>query len=403
MRILFFSNCFPNTLNPTCGTFNGSLMSALAKQHPVHVVSPVSWTTLLSARLKGKPPLPQGRVLLSGNLTAEFPTFYFPPKLLRTQYGKFMSWSAGRALRRAMNRFRPDAVVAFWTHPDGEVAVRAAHAHGIPAVMLVGGSDVLLVGRTGSRRQAVLNVLHNADAVVPVSYHLGAHLESEGIAADKITVLQTGIDRQLFSPGDRKQARAQLNLDADRKLLIAIGRLAPVKGFDVLIDACGLLAARGVDFSCQILGGGPLQRKLEEQIARLGLRQSVTLAGSRPQQELPDWYRAADLTVLSSHSEGMPNVLKESLCCGTPYVATNVGGVSEVADEQFATLVPPGNAVALANAIEAQLRAGSPPALRPENLPASWDESAERLCEIIDECNARRNAANLATTSVAVG
>ena len=66
----------------------------------------------------------------------------------------------------------------------------------------------------------------------------------------------------------------------------------------------------------------------------------ITFIGPRVHDELPDWYRAADLTVLPSHSEGLPNVLRESLACGTPFVATNVGGISEIAHPDYSLLVP---------------------------------------------------------------
>jgi glycosyltransferase involved in cell wall biosynthesis len=104
--------------------------------------------------------------------------------------------------------------------------------------------------------------------------------------------------------------------------------------------------------------------------------------GAVPQRQLPDWYRAADLTVLSSHSEGIPNVLRESLACGTPFVATRVGGTSEVATHPSCRLVPPGNPSDLATAIIASL---DDPRPDPENLSATgtWKQSAQRLLEVL--------------------
>jgi glycosyltransferase involved in cell wall biosynthesis len=75
-----------------------------------------------------------------------------------------------------------------------------------------------------------------------------------------------------------------------------------------------------------LVGGGPLESRLRGEVARLGLADRVVFAGPRIQPELPDWYRAADLTVLPSLSEGMPNVLLESLACGTRSLRARRGG-----------------------------------------------------------------------------
>ena len=106
--------------------------------------------------------------------------------------------------------------------------------------------------------------------------------------------------------------------------------------------------------------------------------------GPKLHDELPDWYRAADLTVLPSRSEGLPNVLRESLACGTPFVASDVGGICEIGDETCSILVPPEDPEALAEAIEQGLcRWGSAgrPGIAPRFL--TWSESAESLLRIL--------------------
>lgn len=385
MRILFFSNVFPNPLYPAKGTFNLSFARALAGKHSVHVVSPVSWTDELSASARqGKRVL--GRQMLADNLTAEFPRFWYPPKILRSRYGDFLDWSVRPTLNRVFDEYQPDAVISYWVHPDGEVAVNTANRFGVPAVVMTGGSDVLLLGRNGRRRQVIVDVLNRADAVVPVSRDIARVLVNDGIDSRKIHVIYRGVDRQIFCPGDRTEARRRLNLSADRRILVAVGRLVPVKGFDVLISACRQLGSRGLPVECHILGGGPLQRKLADQISGEWLSGHVFLHGSQKQSELAAWYRAADLTVLSSHSEGIPNVLMESLSCGTPFVATNVGGVSEIADERIHSLVPPNNPAALADAIELRLKSLPTETARPTFTPSSWADSADSLCRVIEAC-----------------
>jgi glycosyltransferase involved in cell wall biosynthesis len=127
--------------------------------------------------------------------------------------------------------------------------------------------------------------------------------------------------------------------------------MVPVKGLDVLLEACLRLKSRNLSFRLYLVGDGPLQERLEARVKANGLQEQVCFAGPVPHEQLADWYRAADLTVLPSRSEGVPNVLLESLACGTPFVASRVGGVAELAVNPELDLVPPEDPDALAAAI----------------------------------------------------
>ena len=387
MRLLFLSSSFPNPLSAARGTFNLSLMQALSAEHDVRVVSPVSWLDALAAGGKRSRLKPRS---LGPRLNAVYPWFYYPPKILRSHYGKFLWWSIARTVRNEIRCFQPDAVISYWAHPDGEAAVCAGREAGVPVIAMVGGSDVLLLGRSGPRRKAILDVLHASDKIVPVSQNIADTLLADGLPESKIEVIPRGVDRSVFAPGDQSEARRKLGIADDARLIVAVGRLVPVKGFDMLVDACRMARERVANLRCAILGGGELHGSLLSQIHQAGLDETVQLVGSRKQSELADWYRAADLTVLSSHSEGIPNVLLESLSCGTPFVATRVGGVAEIADERFHTLVPAGNPAALASGIVQRLLAPPPRGVRPRFVPLSWEESAGKLVDVVQEVRGER-------------
>jgi len=385
MRILFFSNEFPNPLVPTHATFNLGLMQAVAERHPVRVVAPVPFTWELRRPLQARHKMGARRVNLAPNLEVEYPRYYFTPRVLRSCYDTFMHWSVGPALHRAIQQFQPHALLSYWLHPDAAVAVRAARRAGIPAVAMVGGSDLLIFARKGRRRARVLKVLQSADAVVAVSDSIARVLLDDGVPSAKVHVVRRGVNRALFCPGHQAASRRLLGLPEDRKILVAVGRLVPVKGFEYLVDACQILYQRGVNLECHVLGGGPLRDALQTRAYEQGLAGRMVFRGDVAQSLLPEWYRASDLVVLSSLSEGVPNVLLEALSCGKRFVATDVGGVSEVADPRLHALVPAADPRALAEAIDRLLN--TPPAgVTPQFMPGTWEDSAQALCGIVEEC-----------------
>lgn|GEM_PF-936236 len=386
MKILFFSYAYPNPISPGLGTFNRTMLAGLAQEHLVRVVSPVPFTDVWRAKWFGRLPhgLNDSSFQAVPNVSAHYNTWYYVPKLFRRWYGRFMRFSVGTALKRAINEFRPDLVVSYWTHPDGEVAVSVAHDCGVKAVAIVGGSDVLLNARRGARRTAILNVLNAADGVVTVSDEIKQVLVNDGVPAKKLYLSRRGVDRRVFHDGHRSAARKKLGLSDHTLILVSAGRLVDVKGHKHLIEACRLLVDRGVKFRCYLLGGGPLHSVLQQQIESQRLTDVVEIKGPQTQDSLADWYRAADLSVLASLSEGVPNVLLESITCGTPFVASKVGGIPEIADAVLDGLVPPANPGALADAIQQKLASEAANSSRVRNyLPPTVQEVTEHLSCIL--------------------
>ena len=170
----------------------------------------------------------------------------------------------------------------------------------------------------------------------------------------------------------------------DRPILISVGRLVDVKGHVDLIDSCRILFERGIQFRCYLLGEGPKRATLQRMIKQYGLASVVELRGAQSPAQLADWYRAADLSVLASRSEGVPNVLMESIASGTPFIATNVGGIPEIADLSLDRLVPPSNPTTLADTLTEWL-ASNRSAIRITRQfdPSTVSESADQLARIL--------------------
>ncbi len=356
MRILTVTNLYPNPYQPTRATFNRQQLRALHEHHPVRVISPISWTDELPAKTRQGNKLPKNRRTHLDGITIAHPRYLFTPKLFRSRYGHFYRASIRRAFDEAVNEFHPDIVFAPWAYPDGWAAVKLAHDHNLPCVIKLHGCDILAGGKGiqhfPGRYKPTVTALREADAIVAVSQHLADTTIDLGVEPERIRVVYDGVEERLFHPGPQLEAREQLGLDTTDPIILFVGQLVPVKGIDTLINACAILARKGQRFRTVIIGEGPLREQLHDQIVRLNLHDTVRLFGQKPHHELPQYFRAATTFVLPSHSEGVPCVLLEAAACGTPFVASRVGGIPEVSHLIESRLVPPNNPEQLAGAIQ---------------------------------------------------
>ncbi len=311
------------------------------------------------------------------------PRYYYPPGILRSCYGHCFLQSIRSCTLEMACEFRPDIILGSWAYPDGYAAVRLAKQLNIPVAVQVLGSDVNLLDRFPARRRETWKSLHSADAVITVSQDLANKIIHHGIDSRRVKVVYRGMNKSVFFPGSQREARSELKMgDASPKLLF-IGNLVPVKAVDVLITACALLQDCFPQLQLHIIGDGPLRKSLQAQAAAISIDNRVHFHGVVPHGQLPMWYRAADLLVLPSLAEGVPNVLLESIACGRPYVASDTGGIPEISNHAGCALVVPGNPQALANAIAEKIRDGTAPT--PADLRVeSWDESGRVLGRVLD-------------------
>jgi glycosyltransferase involved in cell wall biosynthesis len=223
----------------------------------------------------------------------------------------------------------------------------------VPTIISTKHSDHAVFRRPLVRVGHILISAPNA-SVIAVSEYMARFIRAVGVwPGMRLVAIPNGLDIAAFdraSTAEQASAlRSALAPDGQR-LIGASGRLEPEKGFDVLIDAMAFVAKRAPAARLVIAGGGSRRDDLERQIARLGLGEEVRLLG--PRRDLPALMHALDLFALSSWSEPFGLVLLEAMAARRPIVATNAGGAPEVViGSETGTLVPPGDALAIGDAL----------------------------------------------------
>jgi len=147
---------------------------------------------------------------------------------------------------------------------------------------------------------------------------------------EKVVLRRLGVDRLPVS----QVKSASLGQEHRPFCLLAVGRLHPVKDFSFLIQACADLRRQGVSFLCWIVGEGPERNALSRQIIKLGLHGHVHLVGHIPRANVSEYYRQADLVVMTSKSEGIPVVLMEAMSHEKLVLAPNITGIPELVEHQ---------------------------------------------------------------------
>jgi glycosyltransferase involved in cell wall biosynthesis len=299
-------------------------------------------------------------------------------------------WRASKPRVEQLHREQPiDAVLSYWVHPDGDAGLQAAQFCRVPSAVIVGGSDVLIMPKSPRRRREIQRVLRETDIVLTVSDGLRQAVIDLGIDPSKVHTAYQGMETRAFHRGSQSAAREKLKLPAHAKVLVWVGRMVDVKRLDLLIEAFRSVAAARPQAMLCLIGSGPLLEECRERVEEADLEERVRFVGSVTPEQLGDWYRAADRTVLSSDSEGLPNVLRESLACGTPYITTDVGNIREIDQGRFGRFVPRRDVKQLSAEIIAALDETGGPMQDDSYIPRTWRDMADQVTSLLETARGR--------------
>lgn len=392
MRILTLTSLFPNAVKREFGVFVYQRVSAVAKRrgNNVQVMAPVpyfpTWIPFARWRIFGRIPIRE----TIGELNVCHPRYPLLPGLMPL-HGFLIFLGCLTEARRMHRLHNFECIDSHYVYPDGFAAILLGRVLGIPVILSARGTDINVFPTYRLIRPMIRWSLQKAAGIVAVSAALREQIVRLGISSELVKVIVNGVDPNRFFVSDRAAARAQLGIRQDGEVIVSVGSLVPAKSHDLLIRAVAQLRSKaGRRTSLYIVGEGPLRNRLKALIDELDLSEQAHLIGGQSNETLQQWFNAADLSVLVSAREGMPNVVLESLACGTPVLATRVGGVPEVlVSEQLGILVEP-SVEAIAAGIERALNSKwHREVISRHARTRTWDSVAEEVEKYFSTaCNA---------------
>jgi teichuronic acid biosynthesis glycosyltransferase TuaC len=334
VRILTFTTLYPNAAQPRHGLFVEHRLRRLLRHGEIEaqVVAPIPWFPFGSERFGSyaryaAAPARENRF----DIEVQHPRYLVLPKIGMSVAPLLLARAGMGALRRMGASF--DLIDAHYFYPDGVAAALIARRINKPLVITARGSDINLLPQFALPRRWIRWAAGQAAAVIAVSQALKNELLGLDIDGSKVTVLRNGVDLELFRPMERRIVRDALGLR--RRTLLCVGNLLRSKGQDIAIKA--LTDLPGTDLL--LVGEGPDRGGFESLARSLDVAHRVRFVGGVPQEELSRYYSAADILVHASMREGWPNVLLEAMACGTPVVASSVGGAAEIVRSKAAGLL----------------------------------------------------------------
>lgn len=391
MKLLTFSTLFPNLERPSHGIFVETRLRHLVASGQVQsrVVAPVPWFPLAHAcfgtygRFARVP-----RSEVRSGIEVLHPRYALLPKIGMTPAPLLMAMAVKPVLRRLIDEgFDFDAIDAHYFYPDGVAAAMLGKEFGKPVVITARGSDITLLPQYRWPGKMIRWAAGQAAGIITVCNALREELLVLGADPAKVVSLRNGVDLQLFRPVDRTAVRQALGITG--LTLLSVGNLVPVKGHELTIGALTELP----EARLLIAGSGPEREHLQTLATQLQVADRVSFLGSQSQDQLRDYYNAADIMVLSSSREGWANVLLESMACGTPVVASKVWGTPEVvAHADAGLLMEQRSAHGIAEAVRALLAA--PPSRQATRRYAegfSWDATTAGQLDLFGRITGRRH------------
>jgi len=380
---------FPNPTEPGCGIFvqrRLEHLAALPGGPEVRVLAPVQIFDYANRAKRFLRARGVVRRRMQGPVTVYHDKWFYPPFAGVFNALFLAAQMLPRCIALRLEGYRFDALDAHFGHPEGVAAALLAMLFRCPFYITMRGNESIHAERA-LRRWSQTWAYRRAAGVIAVSEPLREFAVSLGVRPERAVTIPNGVDGAVFYRRGHGECRARHRIAADAKVILSAGYLVEGKGHHHVIEALAALNRRGVEAELIIAGGagreGDFEPVIREAVRRHGVEARVRMVGAVQPETLAELMCAADVLCLASYAEGWPNVVHEALACGTPVVATRVGGVPEMirsADQGI--VIPPRDQAALESALETALgRSWDPAAVSEWARSRTWENVAREVWE----------------------
>jgi len=392
MRTITLSSIYPNRVQSRHGIFIEQRLRHLLAGGGVesHVVAPVPWFPWRHPSFGhygdlARVPYYEER----HGIPIYHPRYPRLPKVGLSSAPLMMATAVKPVLEGILERgFDFDLIDSYYAYPDGVAAVLLGRHFGKPVVMSALGDDVIVYPEFPVPRRLLLWAVERAAGITSVCEALKRRLVDLGAPAEKVRVVLHGVDLELFQPVDREAVRRRLGLAGT--VLLSVGHATPRKGHHLAIEALRDLPG----FTLLIAGDGWYEPRLRELAVSCGVGDRVCFLGNVEQEDLKDYYGAADALVLASSREGIANVLLEAMACGAPVIASAVWGTPEAINAPEAGVLMRERTVPALVEAARRLFADYPDraATRRHAAGFRWEETSRDHMEVLRGCASARPA-----------
>ena len=390
-KILSLSCLYPNPIEPSLGVFVRLRLQHLSGMTPLQVVAPFAIFQYSNPRGKririGQQDCPVHR--RDGAVPVMQPRwFYLPFGGPLTAFWLFsqLVWP----LARLRKKFAFEIIDTHFGHPDGVAGALLSLVLDVPFTMTLRGNEPKH-SRYGLGRYCMKWALRRASKVFTVSERLRQFAIGLGTRPEKVKTIPNGIDTSIFFLRDRVACRVKHGFALDRPLIVSAGALVERKGHHRIVQALKCMSGSGTMPVLAIAGGpareGQYEQRIRQVVTEAGLDAQVRFLGILSPEAMAEVMSAADVLCLASSNEGWPNVVHESLACGTPIVSTDVGAIPDMLpDPRYGLIVPVNDQAALQQALAAALQADwEREAISAWGRARSWTQVANEVLEEMQE------------------
>ena len=262
--------------------------------------------------------------------------------------GLMFKKNAKKALEKLLEKEDIDIIHGHYLFPAGAAAVEVGKKHNIKTYVTAHGSDMFELYKSQPWiRSTIRNVLKDADGVFAVSNALKHEIVATGVVgiADKIKLSWNSVDIDKFSPKQNTTFKDEHKL-TDKPIVMFVGNLIKRKNVDSLLEAKKIANS---DYDLVVVGDGPMYKNLTKKVKEENIR-DVIFTGSR--SDVENVIPSCDVLILPSFSESFGLVLIEALACGKPVIGSDVGGITEIINDDVGLLVNPKKVSSIAKAID---------------------------------------------------